>query len=230
MDRDQVSVLIADDNPVVRMGLRSLLALEDDIIVCAEADSGPEALTLAREHAPDVVLLDVRMPRGGGLDVLPELTTLAKVLMLTYSDEPAIVRQALQSGATGYLVHGAFDSTEIALAIRDTARGQVRLSPPAAAVLVAGAATVTDAADVRVADTGPSLSLKVADAHRLSPREREIAAVLVRGRTNAEIAAELFIEEKTVKNHLNRLFAKLGVSHRGAAIAVLLGSDATGHR
>lgn len=218
-----VRVLIADDNPVVRIGLTSLLELEPDIEVCAEASSGPEALTLAEELDPDIVLLDVRMPGGGGLDVLPRLSAIARVLMLTYSDEPAVVSRALREGATGYLVHGSFDSHELAVAIRDTAQGGVRLSPPAAAVLLQGMPSAA-AADA-VANGGPPTGVdpEAVRRYRLSRRELEIAEQIVLGHTNSEIAQHLFIEEKTVKNHINRLFAKVGATNRSAAVALLLG-------
>lgn len=222
-----VRVLIADDNPVVRIGLTSLLELEPDIEVCAEASSGPEALTLAEELKPDIVLLDVRMPGGGGLDVLPQLSAIARVLMLTYSDEPAVVSQALREGATGYLVHGSFDSHELAVAIRDTAQGGVRLSPPAAAVLLQGMPTsaAVAAAGAAVANGGPPTGVdpEAVRRYRLSRRELEIAEQIVLGHTNSEIARHLFIEEKTVKNHINRLFAKVGATNRSAAVALLLG-------
>jgi DNA-binding NarL/FixJ family response regulator len=219
-----VRVLIADDNPVVRIGLTSLLELEPDIEVCAEASSGPEALTLAEEHDPDIVLLDVRMPGGGGLDVLPRLSAIARVLMLTYSDEPAVVSQALREGATGYLVHGSFDSHELAVAIRDTAQGGVRLSPPAAAVLLQGMPSAAGG-DAAASNGGPPTGVdpEAVRRYRLSRRELEIAEQIVLGHTNSEIAQHLFIEEKTVKNHINRLFAKVGATNRSAAVALLLG-------
>ena len=219
-----VRVLVADDNPVVRVGLRSLLELEPDIELCAEASSGAQAVELARQHRPDVVLLDVRMPGGGGLDVLEELVSLARVLMLTYSDEPAVVTEALSRGATGYLVHGSFESAELATAIRDTARGSARLSPAAASVLLGrlnGGAAGPPEPD---APHGPvGIEDRVARKYRLSRREQEVAELMVHGCVNTEIAAELFIEEKTVKNHINRIFAKLGADTRPAAIATLLG-------
>ena len=225
-----VRVVVADDNPVVRAGLRSLLELDETIEVCGEADSGPDALALVRSQRPDVVLLDVRMPNGGGLDVLAEIKDLAKVLMLTYSDEPAVVSQALRTGATGYLVHGSFQSSELAVAIRDTAVGRARLSPSAAAVLLArldGTGADGPSHGER-AGTGrpagePVLDAGVLRRSRLSRREVEIARLLVRGMSNGEVAGTLFIEEKTVKNHINRLFAKLSVATRPAAIAALLG-------
>ena len=213
-----VRVVVADDNPVVRAGLRSLLELDESIEVCGEAASGPAALALARSQRPDVVLLDVRMPGGGGLEVLAELKDVANVLVLTYSDEPAVVSQALRSGATGYLVHGSFESSELSVAIQDTAAGQARLSPAAAAVLLSrlDAGATPEAHRVQ-------LDGEVVRRSRLSRREVEIAELVVRGMSNSEVAGTLFIEEKTVKNHINRLFAKLSVATRPAAIAVLLG-------
>lgn len=225
-----VRVVVADDNPVVRAGLRSLLELDATIEVCGEAESGPDALALVRSERPDVVLLDVRMPNGGGLEVLTEIKDLAKVLMLTYSDEPAVVSHALRTGATGYLVHGSFQSSELAVAIKDTAVGNARLSPAAAAVLLgrvdgggdrpAGAGRPRDE---RNAAGEPVLDASVLRRSRLSRREVEIARLLVKGMSNTEVAGALFIEEKTVKNHINRLFAKLSVPSRPAAIAALLG-------
>jgi DNA-binding NarL/FixJ family response regulator len=231
-----IGVLIVDDNPVVRMGLWSLLALDDVIEVWGEASSGPEAVRLAEELDPDVVLLDVRMPGGGGLEVLPALAARSRVLMLTYSDEPAVVSQALRAGATGFLVHGAFESRELVRAIRDTADGQSRLSPSAAAVLMAGLGEGGSSSAVRVPEPraghaagalavpGGALSPDVVRRHRLSRRETEICALMVEGASNSEIAQALFIEEKTVKNHINRIFAKLGASTRSEAIATCLGT------
>ncbi len=225
-----VGVLIVDDNPVVRMGLWSLLAIDDAIEVVGEASSGPEAVRAARELAPDVVLLDVRMPEGGGLDVLPDLVGDSKVLMLTYSDEPAVVSEALRAGATGYLVHGAFESRELVRAIKDTADGRSRLSPSAAAVLMQGmvAAPAGPAPAAAGADAGPVIGPDVVRRHRLSRREVEICTLLVEGASNADIATTLFIEEKTVKNHINRIFAKLGAANRSEAIATCLGTRRTG--
>lgn len=235
------SVLIVDDNPVIRMGLRSLLELEDGLVVAGEAGSGPEAVALARDLGPDVVLLDVRMPGGGGLEALADLVEVTKVLMLTYSDEAQVISQALRNGATGFLVHGAFDSAELAVAVRDTAAGRPRLSPAAASVLLHGvpAAAPGDGPAPAVAALGAALggrgTLAPDDVHAahvveagsrygLSRRELEISHAIVRGHTNSEIAGQLFIEEKTVKNHINRLFAKLGAANRPEAISLLLGT------
>ncbi len=229
-----VKVLLVDDNQVVRMGLRSLLELDARMEVCGEAASGREAVALASAHRPDVVLLDVRMPDGGGLDVLATLTRLSKVLMLTYSDEPAVVAQALRGGATGYLVHGSFQSDELATAIVDTAAGRPRLSPAAASVLLQGFTGIAPPGpqptshDVPAPSPSPGPRAGLADdvvrAHHLSRREVDICTLIVSGRSNPEIARALFIEEKTVKNHINRIFAKLGATTRAEAIAVCLGT------
>lgn len=230
-----VGVLIVDDNPVVRMGLWSLLALDDEIEVCGEASSGPDALRAAQELEPDVVLLDVRMPGGDGLEVLSDLAERSRVLMLTYSDEPAVVSRALRAGATGFLVHGSFESRELVLAIHDTAGGRSRLSPSAAAVLMRslgeGADEQVEAvpppALAHVAEPRPGADAPLTDdvvlRHRLSGREAEICGLMVGGASNGEIAHALFIEEKTVKNHINRIFAKLAASSRSEAIATCLG-------
>jgi DNA-binding NarL/FixJ family response regulator len=230
-----VRVVVADDNPVVRAGLRSLLELDATIEVCGEAESGPDALAVVRSERPDVVLLDVRMPNGGGLEVLAQIKDLARVLMLTYSDEPAVVSHALRTGATGYLVHGSFESSELAVAVKDTAVGNARLSPAAAAVLLgrsesgrahddgAPAALRPDGRAPEGRPGAPELDTAVLRRSGLSRREVEIARLLVRGLSNSEVAGTLFIEEKTVKNHINRLFAKLSVPSRPAAIAALLG-------
>lgn len=223
---ESITVVVVDDNPVVRMGLRSLLELDDSIEVVGEASSGPEGLDLVKNKRPRVALLDVRMPGGGGLEVLAELSQICMVLMLTYSDEPEVVSQAMRSGATSYLVHGAFDTSELARAIKDTANGDTRLSPAAAAILIRGVKTPGSVQpDTGVAtDAGESrVSPEVARMYRLSPREVEISEEIVGGLTNGEIAKKLFIEEKTVKNHINRLFAKLGVLNRTTAVARLLG-------
>jgi DNA-binding NarL/FixJ family response regulator len=196
--------------------------------VCGEASSGRDAVAQASEHQPDVVLLDVRMPGGTGLDVLPTLSRLAKVLMLTYSDEPAVVADALRGGATGYLVHGAFQSDELAMAILDTAEGRPRLSPAAASVLLRGFNDVPPAPPQPASHDEPGLSSQVIREFALSRREIDICRLIVSGCTNSDIAKKLFIEEKTVKNHINRIFAKLGAGSRAEAIAICLGTRRVG--
>lgn len=132
-----VRVIVADDNPVVRAGLTALLSGRDDITVVAEAADGREACEAALRHRPDVVLLDVRMPGVDGLSALPHLAALARVVMLTYSHEPEIVRAALRGGAGGYLVHGEFTVEELVSAVRDVTRGRAHFTPTAATAVLA---------------------------------------------------------------------------------------------
>ena len=120
---ERLRVLVADDNPVVRAGLSALLGGHPDIEVVAEASNGTEAVSAAERVSPDVVLLDVRMPGTDGLTALPQLALLAPVMMLTYSSEPEVVRQALRRGASGYLVHGGFTTEELTEAVRAVGRG-----------------------------------------------------------------------------------------------------------
>jgi DNA-binding NarL/FixJ family response regulator len=224
-----VRVLIADDNPIVRMGLVALLDNAPGVELCGEAADGHEALVLARERRPDVTLLDVRMPGTDGLTVIGDLVPLTRILMLTHSDEPDVISRALASGATGYLLHGSFDADELVRAVTDAAEGQMRLSPAAAAVL-AGGLRGQEPVPLSAAPSEPGpadpdqrwteLSLE----HRLSRRELEVCQELVKGLSNRDIASSLFISPKTVKNHVNSVFAKLGVTSRAEALAVLLGT------
>lgn len=232
------NVLVVDDNAVIRMGLRSLLTLHPDLSVVAEAVNGQDALAKAGDVRPDVALLDVRMPQHNGLSVLPELAAICPVLMLTHSVEGDVVTEALRCGATGYLVHGSFTSEELANAVLDTAARRPRLSPEAAEVAmramrlpartptpgVVGPAAVIDGTTVQASSLRPD----VVRRSGISAREAEILELMVRGRGNQEIARELFIEPKTVKNHVNRIFAKLCVSTRTEAIAVCLGLSHAG--
>ncbi|MZE75559.1 response regulator, partial [Streptomyces sp. SID5475] len=130
-------VVVADDNPVVRAGLAALLDGRDDIRVVAQAADGDQALRAAREHRPDVVLLDVRMPGADGIDALPHLVPVAPVLMLTYSRESETVRECLRLGAGGYLVHGEFTADGLVAAVRDIRAGHSPMTTTAVNALVA---------------------------------------------------------------------------------------------
>ncbi|MFX0537456.1 LuxR C-terminal-related transcriptional regulator [Ornithinimicrobium sp. Y1847] len=203
-----ITVLVADDNAVVRMGIKALLSQMPDIHVVGEAWDGELAAELARKFTPDVTLLDVRMPRRDGVSAAQDIARVSKVVMMTYSDSPDVVRSALQAGACGYLVHGAFEPADVEAAVRGAARGVGTLSPAAVAALAQ--------------DAQPS---QVRTDHELSPREIEVMELIARGRTNGQIARELFLSEKTVKNHINRIFAKLGVEARAQAVSWWLGAD-----
>ncbi len=241
-------VLVADDNPVVRAGLTVLLSDRDDIEVVAEARDGREAYDAAVRHRPDVILLDVRMPGVDGLSALPHLAALAPVLMTTYSGEPDVVHEALRLGAGGYLVHGEFTPDDLAAAVRDVRRGKAHFTRTASDALLArvrqeplvpSASAYDPTLNVRVnaptsvrqrpnealcalPEFAEASSLPQADVGHslLSQREVEVMDLIASGMTNQQIAAACFISQKTVKNHINRIFAKLHAESRGQAIAI----------
>lgn len=225
----RLSVLIADGNPVIRAGLAAILGAAGDVDVTAQAADGREALSQTRRHAPDVVLLDVRMPGVDGISALPHLVQLAPVLMLTYSREAEIVREALLLGAGGYLVHGEFTADELVRAVRDAPLGRPHFTPTAASALLSELrASSHPQRDV----TQSSERMHNSVVFGLSSREVEIMDLIASGMSNQQIAAACFISEKTVKNHINRIFAKLRSATRSEAIARWLGTarpGVTGH-
>lgn len=205
-----ISVLAVDDNVIVRTGLVSLLEAANGITVVAEASNGAEALERAREHNPDIVLLDVRMPVRDGVSTIDELAEIAKVIMLTHTEDADIIRTALRKGAAGYLVHGHFSAEELERALTEVAHGTgTPLSPVAAtaALQAVRSAQEDSPAQVSHSDLG------------LTEREAEVLEAISRGLNNRVISQELFLTEKTVKNHINRIFRKLGVTTRAEAIA-----------
>ncbi|MCL3859935.1 response regulator transcription factor [Actinotalea sp. K2] len=209
----QVSVVIVDDNAVIRMGLRSLVDASDRMRVVGEASDGEEAVRVIRATQPDVTLLDVRMPRRDGVQVAAEVAAWTKVLMLTYTDSPEVIRAAVEAGASGYLVHGQFASHELERTVLAVAEGAFLLSEGAAAVMRTVWAQPATPPAVQRPDAG------------LSEREREVMELVAAGRTNGAIAKECFLSEKTVKNHINHIFAKLGVRTRAEAVSVWLGGS-----
>ncbi|WP_330332348.1 response regulator transcription factor [Streptomyces sp. NBC_00536] len=222
-------ILIADDNPVVRAGLAALLATHEDLQVVAEAADGRGALHLTRAHRPDVVLLDVRMPGVDGISALPHLVQLAPVLMLTYSRESEIVRESLLLGAAGYLVHGEFTPDQLTSAIRDAHDGRANFTSTPSSILLANLRNSSQPQRV-VAQS--SLQHHNHAVYGLSSREVEVMDLIASGMSNQQIAATCFISEKTVKNHINRIFAKLQSTTRSEAIARWLGTarpGVTGH-
>ena len=223
-------ILVADDNPVVRAGLTALLSGSPGITVVAQASDGGEACRAADEHHPDVILLDVRMPGTDGIAALPYLARIAPVLMLTYSSESQIVREALRRGADGYLVHGEFTADELVAAVRDVREGRARFTRSAAGALAGAAISSQDLSQVQP-DMAQSTSVRVGGRpagggrrSQLSTREAEIMDLIASGMTNQQIAAACFISEKTVKNHINRIFAKLHSTSRSEAAAKWLGT------
>jgi len=208
-----IRVLVVDDNAVVRRGVAALLGAADDIEVVGEAADGKEGVRLARELAPDVVLCDVRMPVMDGVAAAEAMARRTRVMMLTYSEEEDQVAAAINAGASGYLVHGRFEPDELERAVRDLAAGRSVLSP----------AVVPIVFDALRRSAGESPTRAGNDPTELTGREREVMNLLCTGRSNREVAEALFVSEKTVKNHLNRIYAKLGVTSRAEAIARWLG-------
>ena len=202
----EIKVLVVDDHAVVRAGLANILGDEPDIRIVGEARDGVEAISKALELKPDVILMDIRMPRCGGLEAMvtiKESFPSASVLILTVSDQEEDLFQALRLGAQGYLLKGA-SITEVVDAIRRTATGEVMLSPYVVARLVA------EFRDKEKAN---------GDELELSARELEVLQLLGGGFTNTEIANRLFIGESTVRTYLRRLLEKLHLRNRAEAVA-----------
>ncbi len=196
-----IKLLIADDHPVVRDGLSAMFEREPGFEVLGEASDGAEAIRLAQSLAPDVILMDLRMPGMDGLTAITELARRrvpARVLVLTTYDTDSYVLPAIEAGATGYMLKDA-PRAELVRAVRAAAQGQAVLSPAVTARLMSR---------VRTPGTGP-----------LSQRELEVLELVAGGATNREAAARLFITEATVKTHLLNIYAKLGVGDRAAAVA-----------
>jgi len=196
-----IRILLADDHPVVREGLRGMLSGEPDIEVVGEAASGAEAVALFSARRPDVVLMDLRMPGGDGVDAIGKIRAGhegdVRIIVLTTSDTDADILRAVEAGAAGYLLKDS-PRADLLRAIRAAARGETVLAPVVAGRLVS-----------RVRGPRPET---------LSARETEVLALVARGMTNFQIGRALFVSEATVKTHLTRACAKLGVTGRTAAV------------
>lgn len=198
-----VRVFVVDDHPVVRAGLVGLLDGEGEIAVVGQAEDGAQAVSLARDFEPDVVLMDLRMPGLDGAAATAQILAerpATRVVVLTTFETDADILRAVEAGATGYLLKDT-PHAELLAAVRAAARGETVLAPPVAQRLLS-----------ELRDGG----------ERLTPREVEVLGAVARGLSNAQVGAELFISEATVKTHLLRIFAKLGVDDRTRAVTVAL--------
>ena len=196
---DRIRVLVVDDHPVVRQGLRTFLDLQDDLEVVGESADGESCVDDAERLLPDVILLDLRMPGADGVAALHGLRAAgnpARVLVITSFTEPAAVLPAVRAGASGY-VYKDIDPPALAAAIRSVHAGHVLLHPDVARLLAAGEAR-----------PGPA---------DLTAREQDVLVEVARGRSNREIARELSLSEKTVKTHVSAILGKLGVQDRTQA-------------
>jgi DNA-binding NarL/FixJ family response regulator len=207
---DSLKVMIVDDHALFRRGLEMVLEQEPDIDVIGEAADGAEAIQKAQELMPDVVLMDVRMPKRSGIEATQEIRDLlphAKILMLTISDEEADLYDAIKAGASGYLLK-EISIEEVADAIRSVWAGQSRISPSMASKLLNEFAAMSKRTDER----------KEVPAPRLTDREMEVLRLVAEGLNNREIGERLFISENTVKNHIRNILEKLHLHSRMEAV------------
>ena len=207
---DPIRVLVVDDHALFRRGLEMVLQQEPDIEVVGEASDGAEAVVTAVNTTPDIVLMDVRMPRRGGIDActaIKDAVPSAKIIMLTISDEEADLYEAIKAGAMGYLLK-EISIEEVASAIRAVAEGQSLISPSMASKLLTEFASMIKKTDERQQVLTP----------RLTDREMEVLRLVARGLNNRDIAKELFISENTVKNHIRNILEKLQLHSRMEAV------------
>ncbi|MGO1317559.1 MAG: response regulator transcription factor [Cellulomonadaceae bacterium] len=216
-----MKVLAVDDNAIIRLGLRVALESVDGVDEVFETDDPEEAVALVRRADIDAVLLDVQMPKMSGLELLPALVEHAAVLMLTNMDDAEVVDRAMAAGASGYVLHGALEPQYLADALRACRAGGTFIAGvahPWSRPAAAARAATPSATALTGADDGGGGALR----RRLTSREAEVMDLVASGLANGEIAAQLFLSEKTIKNHINSIFAKVGVTTRGQAMAAWL--------
>ena len=207
---DSIKVIVADDHALFRRGLFMVLETEDDIDVVAEANDGEEAVELAEQHIPDLVLMDVRMPGITGIEAttaIKDKVPSTKILMLTISDEEEDLYDAIKAGASGYLLK-EISIDEVADAIRSVHAGQSLISPSMASKLLNEFAAMAKKDEEKQQMPAP----------RLTDREMEVLSLVAKGMNNRDIAKELFISENTVKNHVRNILEKLHLHSRMEAV------------
>ncbi|MCA9962877.1 MAG: response regulator transcription factor [Anaerolineales bacterium] len=201
---DKINILIVDDHPVVREGLAGMLAGQPDFVVAGQAANGAEGVALFEQHAPDVVLMDLRMPLMdgvGAIEIIRDKRPFAPILVLTTYDSDADIVRAIEAGATDYLLKDA-PRDELFRAIRAAARGESTLSPAVASRLMS--------------------RMRAPAEENLSAREIEVLQLVARGSSNREIGKQLHISTATVKTHLIHIYDKLGVNDRTSAVTAAL--------
>lgn len=207
-EREMIRVLIADDQALFRQAIKTVLNAEPDIDLVAEAGDGEEAVALAEEHVPDVVLMDVRMPKLSGIDAagrLKDALPSTKIVMLTVSDEEEDLFDAIKAGASGYLLKD-IDPSAVAETVRHIHSGQSMLSPSMASKLLSEFATMSKRTVERPYHP------------RLTDREMEVLRLVAQGLTNREIGKSLHISENTVKNHIRNILERLHLNSRMEAV------------
>ncbi|MDO8685388.1 MAG: response regulator transcription factor [Clostridiales bacterium] len=203
----KIRVLIADDHPMIRQGLKQILEMEEDMDVVAQASNGREAVRLAREHKPDIILMDINMPEMDGLQAIREIKKSAmpsRVIMLTIHEDREYLFKALQIGAEGYVLKDA-ETSVLVSAIRSVNNGQAYIQPNMTRQLVTEFNRIVTNEKVKK------------DENTLTSRELDVIVLIAEGMINKEIGKKLFISEKTVKNHVSNIFRKLDVSDRTQA-------------
>lgn len=216
-ESEKIRILIVDDHQIVRQGLRTFLELQEDMAVVGEASDGQMAVEIVRQTPPDVVLMDLMMPRLDGVSAtkqIMEMDVHTRVIALTSFAEDTQVFPAIQAGASGYLLKDV-SPDELVDAVRATFRGEPRLHPHVAQKLMeamraprpSGSDTYADSAPWSAADRG-------SPAGDLTEREREVIRSIAQGKSNREIAGQFYISEKTVKTHISHILAKLGLKDR----------------
>jgi len=209
-DGERLRVMVVDDHALFRRGLEMVLGNEPDLELVGEASDGQEAVEKSQDLMPDVVLMDVRMPRRSGIEATSQIRDLlphVKILMLTISDDEADLYDAIKAGASGYLLK-EIPIEEVADAIRSVWAGQSRISPSMASKLLTEFAAMSKTADERPPMPSP----------RLTGREMEVLKLVAQGLNNRDIAKQLFISENTVKNHIRNILEKLHLHSRMEAV------------
>lgn len=218
MSAAAIRVALADDQRLLREGLRIILDAAPDMTVVGVAEDGLDAIALAAKEQPDVMLLDIRMPRCDGIEATPRILQASpqtRVLLLTTFDMPDLVVEGMRAGASGFLLKDS-SAEQLCAAVRAAAEGQVLLQGQSAAGLLAGLARSSSAGGT----TQPARPGLPTRDFGLTEREQDVLRLIARGLSNAEIAQHLVVSEATVKTHINHIFAKLGARDRAQALVL----------